>query len=322
MAVHRFKTRIGLALIGLALCVLPASAERLRVAVAQPGFWNSSFIDFAQQEGFFAREGLEIEPFYTEGGASTLTPLIAGSVDVAMSNGFLGVIGAYVKGAPIRVISAESAGAADSFWYARAERGIQGLNDLRGKSVAFSSTGSSTNLTLLALLRQAGVDAKMIATGGVPATMTQVMSGQVDAGWSVPPFALKEIREKRLVIIARGSDVAWLRDMTIRVNLTSVNALKEKRDALTRYLRALADAIDWAYSGSRPLETYSRIAQVPLETAAQTRDEFFPKDSLRLGQIRGLDLALRQALEMKFISAPTKEAEITRLFDILAPLDR
>ena len=71
MAVHRFKARIGLAIIGLALGGLPASAEKLRVAVAQPGFWNSSFIDFAQQEGFFAREGLEIEPFYTEGGAST-----------------------------------------------------------------------------------------------------------------------------------------------------------------------------------------------------------------------------------------------------------
>ena len=52
--------------------------------------------------------------FYTEGGASTLTPLIAGSVDVAMSNGILGVIAAYSKGAPVRVISAEATGAAEA----------------------------------------------------------------------------------------------------------------------------------------------------------------------------------------------------------------
>lgn len=85
MANHRFTARIGLALIGMALYALPASAEKLRIAVAQPGFWNSSFIDFAQQDAFFVREELEIDAFYTEGGASTLTPLIAGSVDVAIS---------------------------------------------------------------------------------------------------------------------------------------------------------------------------------------------------------------------------------------------
>jgi hypothetical protein len=37
MANHRFTARIGLALIGMALYALPASAEKLRIAVAQPG---------------------------------------------------------------------------------------------------------------------------------------------------------------------------------------------------------------------------------------------------------------------------------------------
>ena len=30
-----------------------ATAETLKVAVAQRGFWNSSFIEFALQQGFF-----------------------------------------------------------------------------------------------------------------------------------------------------------------------------------------------------------------------------------------------------------------------------
>ena len=84
-----------------------ASAETLRVAVAQRGFWDSSMVAIAEKQGFFKEEGLSIEILYTEGGASTLTPLLAGSIDIAMSNGILGVIGAYSKGAPVRVISAE-----------------------------------------------------------------------------------------------------------------------------------------------------------------------------------------------------------------------
>src|SRR5712691_8010463 len=78
-----------------------AAAETLKVAVAQRGFWNSSFVEFALRQGFFRQEGLDIEILYTEGGASTLTPVVAGSLDVAMTNGTLGVIAAFAKGMPV-----------------------------------------------------------------------------------------------------------------------------------------------------------------------------------------------------------------------------
>jgi NitT/TauT family transport system substrate-binding protein len=222
-------------------------AETLKVAVAQRGFWNSTFVDIAEKQGFFKDAGLTIEVFYTEGGASTLTPLIAGSVDVAMSNGILGVVAAYAKGMPVRVITAEATGAAEAFWYARAESGIRSLKDTEGKTGAFSSPGSSTNLVLLQFVKDAKINPKLVATGGAPGTFTQVMSGQIDVGWSVPPFALKELQEKKIFIIARGSDVAVVQAQTIRVNVANANALKEKRDALKRYVQALSRAIDWAY---------------------------------------------------------------------------
>jgi NitT/TauT family transport system substrate-binding protein len=174
-----------------------ANAETLKVAVAQRGFWDSTMVDIAEKQGFFKEAGLEIEVLYTEGGASTLTPLLAGSIDVAMSNGILGVIGAYSKGAPVRIISAEGTGAADAFWYAPTASGIKSLKDTNGKTVAFSSPGSSTNLILLQLVKQAGTSPKLVPTGGAPATYTQVMTGQIDVGWSVPPFALKTCRRAR-----------------------------------------------------------------------------------------------------------------------------
>src|SRR5436190_22369417 len=114
-----------------------AGAEALKVAVAQRGFWNSSFIEFGLQQGFFKEAGLDIDILYTEGGASTLTPVIAGSIDIAMTNGTLGVIAAYSKGMPVRIISAEATGAPDAFWYARPESGIKSLADTNGKTVAF-----------------------------------------------------------------------------------------------------------------------------------------------------------------------------------------
>ena len=170
-----------------------AQTQTLKVAVAQRGFWNSAFVEFALQQGFFKQEGLEIEILYTEGGASTLLPVVAGSLDIAMTNGTLGVIAAFAKGMPVKIISAEATGAPDAFWYARPESGIRSIKDTAGKTVAFSSPGSSTNLIILQLIAQEKATPKLVATGGAPGTLTQVMSGQIDVGWSVPPFVLQQV---------------------------------------------------------------------------------------------------------------------------------
>ena len=234
-----------------ALSASGASAETLKVAVAQRGFWNSSFIEFGVKQGFFKETGIDIDILYTEGGASTLTPVIAGSIDIAMTNGTLGAIAAYAKGMPVKIISAEATGAPDAFWYARPESGITTLADTAGRTVAFSSPGSSTNLILLQLIQQAKVTPKMVATGGAPGTLTQVMSRQIDVGWSVPPFVLQQLADGKLAIIAKGSDAAAIANQTIRVNVANANALKEKRDAITRFVKVLARSIDWAYSDDR-----------------------------------------------------------------------
>ena len=302
----------------LALFVAPlAHAQSLKVAVSQRGFWDSSFVEFAQREGFFKDEKLDVEFFYTDGGAATLAAVMSGSVDVGMSNGLLGVIGRYSKGAPLRVISAEMTGATDAFWYARTDSGIKSLKDADGKSIAFSSPGSSTNLMLLALLKRAGVNGKPVATGGTPATFTQVMTKQIDIGWSVPPFGLREIAEGKIAIVARGSDLPEFTNQTIRVNLATAETVAAKRDALTRYMKAYARAIDWAYQNPKALEHYAEIAKVSVDTARHVRDEFYPKATMQVGEIKGLDLALKDAVTYRYIAQPMTPKDVEGLFDIL-----
>jgi NitT/TauT family transport system substrate-binding protein len=316
--------RIVSLLLGLAAVSLStmAGAETLKVAVAQRGFWDSTMVDIAEKQGFFKEAGLEIEVLYTEGGASTLTPLLAGSIDIAMSNGILGVIGAYSKGAPVRVISAEGTGAADAFWYAPTASGIKSLKDTNGKTVAFSSPGSSTNLILLQLVKAAGASPKLVPTGGAPATYTQVMTGQIDAGWSVPPFALKDLQEGKIAIIARGSDAPGIGGQTVRVNVANANALKQKRGAFVNYVKALGRAVEWAYSSPDALSNYAAIAKVPVDRAKMTRDDFYPSQALQLAEIKGIEVTLQQALDFKYITKPMTKEDVAPLFDMLAAAKR
>ena len=313
------KTLLCAVLAALGLAAPLRAADTLNVAISQRGFWNSMFIPFGVDRGFFAQEGLDLSIVYTEGGATTLNAIISGSVDIAMSNGLLGTIAAYVKGAPIRVITAETDGAPDSFWWAKASSGIRSLKDTTGRSIGFSSPGSSSNITILDLVRQAGVQPKLVPTGGLPATTTQVMSGQIDVGWAVPPAHLKEVEEGSLVIVARGRDAEALARQTVRVNLANATALTSKRDAIQRFVRALARSIDWAYTTDQALADFAKENAISIDIARRTRDDFFPRAAMDLPAIIGVDLVLQDAASFKYIPRPMAPQDIAGLFDIIQP---
>ena len=50
---------------------------------------------------------------YTQGGGETLQAVISGSADIGVAAGTLGALGAFAKGAPVRIIGAQATGAAD-----------------------------------------------------------------------------------------------------------------------------------------------------------------------------------------------------------------
>jgi NitT/TauT family transport system substrate-binding protein len=57
---------------------------------------------------------------------------------------------------------------------------------------------------------------------------------------------------------------------------------------------------------------------VPVDQAKMTREDFFPKESLQLGEIKSLDATLQQALAFKYVTSPLTPKDLAGLFDILA----
>jgi NitT/TauT family transport system substrate-binding protein len=298
-----------------------SAAEKLKVAIPQRGFWDSSWVEFGEAAGFFKEAGLEVEVFYTDGGAQTIATVASGSVDIAMSNGILGAIGAYVKGGdatPYRIISAEMTGANELFWWVKADSPIKSLKDAgEGKTIAFSSPGSSSNLILLTLLKQAGSKAKPTPTGGVPSTFTQTMTGQIDIGWSVVPFALKDVNDGKIRIVARSREATELQNQTIRANLANTSSLKTKRETIAKFMRVIHKSIDWGYSNPQAIEIFARNMKVTPDIAKQAVDGYYPKSAMQLGEIRDLERSLQDALEYKFIPAAKTPKDIAGLIDIV-----
>src|SRR5215471_18913807 len=94
-----------------ALLATPAwSADQIKATLGQKGNWDTAVIELGTKAGIFKKHDLEVETIYTSGSGETLQPVIAGSVDMGFAVGTLGAIGAYAKGAPVRIIGAQATG--------------------------------------------------------------------------------------------------------------------------------------------------------------------------------------------------------------------
>src|SRR5205807_9324407 len=121
----RIITAVAAFVIGLSLSTSSSgAADRLKLAIGQRGIWHGAPADLGMRAGIFPKHGLELEILYTDGAGQTMQAVIAGSADIGVSVGTLGVLGAYAKGAPIRIIGSESTGE-DAYWYVRADSPIK-----------------------------------------------------------------------------------------------------------------------------------------------------------------------------------------------------
>src|SRR5215469_3346268 len=220
------------------LCAIwPAFADdALVIAVGQRGLWDTSVAELGQRGGIFKKHGISLDILYTQGGGETQQAVISGSVELGVSAGSMGVFGAFAKGAPLRIIGAEMTGGADLFWYVRSDSPIRTLQDTDGKTIAYSTNGASTHAIVNAFIKQYGLKARPVATGSPPATLTQVMSGQIDVGWAGPPFGLDLIDGGKIRIIAGGNDAAALRNQTVRVLITNAATLQSRHGAVDRFM--------------------------------------------------------------------------------------
>jgi NitT/TauT family transport system substrate-binding protein len=307
---------IALTVLALAGAVRSAAAEdTLKVAIPQRGAWDAGVAELGQRGGIFKKHGLNLEILYTSAGPESIQAVIGGSMDIATAAGVSAAVGTFNKGAPIRIIGSEMIGAPDLYWYVPADSPIHKIEDLNGKSVAYSLTGSSSHAALLALIAQYHLTAKPVSTGNIAATITQTMTKQVDVGFGAAPFGLDLIESGKARIVATGSDVASLRTRTVRVNLTSVANLQSKRDALLRFVQAYKETVDWMYSDPAALKVYGEYSGLP-ENIVQKVRQLIPKEALAGDKIEGMDQIMADAVAGKFIPAPLSADKIKELVQI------
>jgi NitT/TauT family transport system substrate-binding protein len=306
--------------LAIPLAGAPATAQaqdRLKVAIGQINNWENQAPTLGQDAGIFKKYNLVLENVGTQGAGETMQPVIAGSVDLGAGVGVAGVMRAFARGAPLRILLPAFTGTQDLYWYVKADSPLKSASDVTASNtIAYSTSGSSSNNLVLAFGRELGVKAKPTATGGPAATLTQVMSGQIDIGWAAPPFGVKELKEGKIRILIRGSDAPSLRGQTVRTIIVNADALKNKKDAIMRFVQGYREAVDWMYSDPQAIKMYAEKMKLDEKLIADSIKEFQPKSAMQTDEMKDIAGAQADAVKLKFLDAPLSKEQLAELIQI------
>lgn len=290
--------------------------DTIRVASAQRGLWDVTLIEFGKEKGIYKDHGIDIDLLWTDGGANQQQAVIGGSIDIAFGTGGLGAVSAYAKGAPIEILSSHMTGASDFFWYVKGDSPIKSFKDTDGKTVAFSRPGSSTNLVAEGIVKGAGTSAKLVPAGGPAASMTQVLSGQIDVGWSAVPIGFDRVNSGEIRIIGDGNMSPGVEAQTVRVLFANRNFLNDNRELVERFMKAHKEVLDWAYTTDEALEMWAKMREIDLSVAKKARDMGYPRSAMQMFPIKGIDMTIAQAIQYERLDKPLSEEEKEKMLAV------
>lgn len=291
--------------------------EKVNVAVSWVGLWDTSQPTFCKDRGEFAKAGLDVQITPTRGGSETVQAVIAGGMDIGYSPGTSAVIAAFVKGAPIKIVGSEFVGQNDTFFYVPAKSPIKTIADIAGKKVAYPRPGGATEAVLLGLKAERKLDFTAVSTGGMDATRTMTMTGQVDVGYSVPPSGLDGVASGEIRVLFAGDVVESQRGISARVNIAHANFVKNRREVAKKFFKVLDACVDWSYQNKeQSIKMYAELNKVGIPIAAEAL-KFYGRDQLRFTPIKGFDESIKGAIDAKFIDKDLTAEQKADIIDLM-----
>jgi len=311
-------------MIGAVLFVLTFTshlwAQTQKIYVAHPAATLSDAPYYvALDKGFYKEEGFEVLGIFVEGGVRGAQALMAGSIHFSLGLGSgtrAALMGAALKGVfgfnekPIFSL------------YGRPDSGIKSAQDLKGKRIAVTSIGSSTDYAARAIVRHFGLnpekDVTIVATGGGATIWSAIKTGGVEAAILWPPYHVLAEQMGMTKILYLGDIIT----MPASGVVTSDRLLKEEPALAKRFLRATLKGLRF-FQNQANREENSRIMakafKLEGEVAArtydflrpiQTRDGILPFEAMK----NEIDIA-RERIKDPKVAALSVEEVARRMYD-------
>jgi NitT/TauT family transport system substrate-binding protein len=190
-------------------------AVTVKVGVTEPpNAANSSYL-IAEEKGYFAEFGINLQPEVFNTAPALVAPIAAGQVDVGSLGINAGLFNALNRGIKVAMV-ADSASIVPGFdnvtivvRKAHVDSGrFKTVADFKGMKFAIVSKGTVSDYGLEKMLKPAGLTLKDIDLTVLtfPDMRAALANGAVDAAWEIEPFSTQVLDTGSVVLVKRGAD--------------------------------------------------------------------------------------------------------------------
>jgi NitT/TauT family transport system substrate-binding protein len=289
----------------------PAGPTTINLAITSPiAIYLPIYI--AQEEGFFAREGLDVDLVYTQSGVRSTQQLVGGSVDMAIPGPDAALV-ANSKGADLRIIAGWLHSVPYSFMV---QPEIRSVADLRGQTVGASGLKGGSAIVMRRMLEKAGLekdrDYSIAITGATPEALAALRAKAVQAVLVFQPQDY-QLMEEGFVRLADAREV--LPSYAFISVVSRADWLAGHRAEAVRFLRATIAAERWFYdpaNRARAIQIMVDVTKVEPRYAERTYDFYFQDGNIiaHAGEID--DASLQAVIDVLLLdgdldAAPSRE---------------
>jgi NitT/TauT family transport system substrate-binding protein len=256
----------------------------------------------AWRAGIYEKYGLEAEMQVFTSGTDLIKQIVGGNLDAGVL-GFTNALSWIDKGSDLKIV-----GGAQRGYHAMLvgdESGIDGLADLKGKSIASQKQGSTADVVLNGVVfEQGGFTREEVTIQGVsPAVAIQSLAaGTVDAAFVFEPYStVAKLSYPVKEIYEIGQE--W--PFPCMVVITSGDVAANKKDLMNKLLDAQKEAIEM-------------LENDPAKAAEYITEDFIPE-----GEITKLDgtkvpaeEVITAAIESQEFNWALSEQDITRMDEV------
>jgi NitT/TauT family transport system substrate-binding protein len=230
----------------------------------------------AMKQGFFAEENIMItEIIGSEGGGTTVRNVVTGDLP-------LGEVAtpasaqALTQGSDVVAVGGGAQSVAEINYVAPKGSGPASIDQLAGKSVAYTSPGSVTQGVLALALENAGIVPSKVqskALGGISEGLTALDSGAVDVAANLEPVYSSDPAPYDVVFWANEHVPAFQQTVII----AGSDIVENQPDVVEGFLSARAKAIDWIHQNpeeaaamwAKEADIEPQVAETALKTVLE-----------------------------------------------------
>lgn len=291
-----------------ATAAAPAALTNLRiVATGVDTIPFFAILQIAVDKGWFKEAGINATVGSGAGGGSTITPVVTGDADMTIGSPGASVLAA-LKEPNLKLIGPWYQ-ANDLVWVSKTK--LASAADLKGKTLAFSSAGSTTELIVKGIAAKTGAQPTQV--GAAAATWVAAKSGAVFAAWGTYPQVVTWLNEGGYVV-ARGAD--FIPNFAMDFVLVNGDYAKKNPETLKSFWKVADKAFAWMLD--KQDESSVAVAKIMKITPAEVLRGFKESPDVKRGYSIKVDPLALKAISDLMVSV----GQITKPIDWKTLLDQ